>query len=364
MATILIVDDRKEHRTATRLVLERAGHRVLETADGEGALQVARRERPDLVLSDVLMPGMDGFALCRRAQEDPDLRAVPFVLMTGMFADPRYKEFAAEVGAVDVLQKPLDSKSLRDAVDAALRTVDAEDTARRIRRLDERAFHQRHVEAVNAKLEQQMAELELANAQLRASEFRMREVLGAVVEAITKMVEYRDPYTTGHERRVGALATAIGQEMGIAGDVLDGLRIGGYLHDVGKIAMPSEILTKPGRLSDVEMALLRSHAQIGYDILSGIDFPWRIAEMARQHHERINGTGYPRGLAGSEILLEARIIAVADTVEAMTSHRPYRPGKGLADALAEIEQGRDVLYDAAPVDACLQLFREGRFSFQ
>jgi putative two-component system response regulator len=364
MATILIVDDRKEHRTATRQVLERAGHRVFETSDGEDALQVARNVRPDLVLSDVLMPGMDGFALCRRAQDDPVLRAVPFVLMTGMFADPRYKEFAAEVGAVDVLQKPLDSRSLREAVDSALRIGADEDTARRIQRLDEHAFHQRHVETVNAKLEAQMAELEQANAQLRSSEYRMREVLGAVVETITKMVEYRDPYTTGHERRVGALATAIGQEMGMPGDGLDGLRIGGYLHDVGKIALPSEILTKPGRLSEVEMALLRSHAQIGYDILSGIDFPWRIAEMARQHHERLDGTGYPRGLSGGEILLEARIIAVADTVEAMTSHRPYRPGKGLDDALAEIERGRDLLYDAAPVDACLHLFRAGRFTFQ
>ena len=188
-------------------------------------------------------------------------------------------------------------------------------------------------------------------------------MLDAVVGTISKMVELRDPYTTGHERRVGDLASSIGASLGFDDERLDGLRIGGYLHDVGKIAMPSSILSKPGRLSDVERALIRAHAEIGFEILSGIEFPWPIAEMARQHHERIDGSGYPRGLRGEDTLLEARILAVADTVEAMTSHRPYRPAVGLALALYEIERGRGVLYDADVVDACLQLFRERRFTF-
>ena len=364
MATILVVDDRREHRKATRQVLERAGHRVVETADGQEALERARAEAPDLVLSDVMMPGMDGVTLCRRVQEDPALRRIPFVFVTGTFADPQYKQFAAELGAVAVLSKPVDAQSLRDAVDAALERGASTDATLRLAALDEDAFHARHIDVVNSKLVEKIAELEAANARLRGSEVRLRDMLDAVVQTISKMVEVRDPYTTGHERRVGDLATAIGQSLGFDGERLDGLRIGGYLHDVGKVAMPSEILSKPGRLSDVERALIRAHAQIGYDILSGIDFPWRIADMAWQHHERLDGSGYPRGLRGTEILLEARILAVADTVEAMTSHRPYRPAVGLALALEEIERGRGILYDAPAVDVCLRLLRDGRFEFR
>jgi len=363
MATILVVDDRREHRKATRLVLERAGHHVIETQDGQEALERARLEKPDLVLSDVLMPGMDGFTLCRRAQEDEALRHVPFVFVTGTFADPSYAQFASELGAVEVLPKPIDSRSLRNAVDRALQRGAAPDATERLKTLDDGAFHARHIGVVTNKLEEKIAELEAANAELRRGELRLRDMLGAVVGTISKMVELRDPYTTGHERRVGDLAIAIGTALGIDTHGLDGLRIGGYLHDVGKIAMPSSILSKPGRLTDVERALIRAHAEIGHEVLSGIDFPWPIAEMTRQHHERLDGSGYPRGLRGDEILLEARILAVADTVEAMTSHRPYRPAVGLALALDEIERGRGVLYDPEVVDACLQLFREGRFAF-
>jgi putative two-component system response regulator len=363
MATILVVDDRREHRKATRLVLERAGHQVIESRDGLEALERARFDKPDLVLSDVLMPGMDGFTLCRRAQEDVSLRHVPFVFMTGTFADPRYAQFASELGAVEVLPKPIDSRSLRSAVDRALQRGPTPDATERLRTLDDGTFHARHIGVVTTKLEEKIAELEAANAELRRGELRLRDMLGAVVGTISKMVELRDPYTTGHERRVGSLAIAIGTSLGYDTHGLDGLRIGGYLHDVGKIAMPSSILSKPGRLTDVERALIRAHSQIGYEILSGIEFPWPIAEMTWQHHERLDGSGYPRGLRGDEILLDARIIAVADIVEAMTSHRPYRPALGLVQALDEIEEGRGVLYDPQVVDACLQLFREGLFTF-
>ena len=159
------------------------------------------------------------------------------------------------------------------------------------------------------------------------------------------------------------LAVAIAGALGYDSERLDGLRIAGCLHDVGKIAVPSEILTKPGRLSDTEFTLIQAHAQIGYDILSGIEFPTQVAEMTRQHHERLDGSGYPRGLVGDEILPEARILAVADVVEAMSSHRPYRPSRGLEQALAEIEQGRGRIYDPEAVDVCLRLFREDGFCF-
>jgi putative nucleotidyltransferase with HDIG domain len=183
------------------------------------------------------------------------------------------------------------------------------------------------------------------------------------VDAIAAAAEARDPYTAGHQRRVADLSVAIANEIGMDEHDIEGVRIAAKIHDIGKLSMPSEILSKPGELKGTELALLREHAQAGSDIVRGIDFPWPIADMILQHHERIDGSGYPLGLIGSEILLGARIIAVADVVEAMSSHRPYRASKGLAAALGEIEHDRGTLLDAEVVDACIRLFRERRFSF-
>jgi PAS domain S-box-containing protein len=193
----------------------------------------------------------------------------------------------------------------------------------------------------------------------------VKKLEGAVLgtaSAVSHMVELRDPYTAGHERRVGELAAAIAAEMGLDEVVQQGLRIAGALHDVGKIVVPSEILSKPGRLSAVEYGLIQQHAQQGYEVLKMVDFPWPVAEVARQHHERMDGSGYPRGLKGNEILLEARITAVADVVESMSSHRPYRPALGPATALLEIEQGAGSRYDADAAAACLRLFRDKGYS--
>jgi PAS domain S-box-containing protein/putative nucleotidyltransferase with HDIG domain len=181
------------------------------------------------------------------------------------------------------------------------------------------------------------------------------------VEVITILSEMRDPYTTGHEKRVAEIAVAIGTELGFDEHRLEGLRIGGYLHDVGKIIVPTEILSKPGRLSTLEYEMIKGHPQAGYDILKKVEFPWPVAEMALQHHERIDGSGYPQGLEGEDILLEARILAIADVVESIASHRPYRPKRGIEEALAEIEQGRERLYDPEIADACLRAFRERGF---
>lgn len=187
---------------------------------------------------------------------------------------------------------------------------------------------------------------------------KLRVGLERTVEAIAATLERRDPYTAGHERRVAELAVAIGREMGLSDVVCEGIHFGGLIHDVGKIQVPAEILSKPSRLRPVEYELVKAHPQVGYDILKGIDFPWPVAQMVLQHHERLNGSGYPHRLRGEEILLEARILAVADVVEAMASHRPYRPGQGIEKALAEIERNHGTLYDTQAVDACLLLFRE------
>ena len=186
---------------------------------------------------------------------------------------------------------------------------------------------------------------------------RLEGSMLATLEAVSLMVELRDPYTSGHERRVGDLAAAIGEEMGLGAHVVKGLRLTGHVHDIGKISAPAEILAKPGTLSALEFELIKSHCQSGYDVLKRVDFPWPVAEVILQHHERLDGSGYPRGLKGEEILVEARIISVADVVEAMANHRPYRAGLGLAVALAEIETNSGTLYDARVCAACLTLFR-------
>jgi PAS domain S-box-containing protein len=181
------------------------------------------------------------------------------------------------------------------------------------------------------------------------------------VEVITALSEMRDPYTAGHERRVAEIAVAIGAELGLDAHRQQGLRVAGYLHDVGKINIPGEILSKPGKLSAAEFALIKEHPQAGYNVLKHVEFPWPVALVALQHHEQIDGNGYPQGLKGDEIILEARIIAVADVVESMSSHRPYRPALGIETALAEIERGRGTAFDADAADACLRMFRESRY---
>ncbi len=187
---------------------------------------------------------------------------------------------------------------------------------------------------------------------------KMQSALMQTVAAVTRLSEMRDPYTARHEQRVGRLAAAIGAELGLESRRLEGLRMAGYLHDVGKMNIPAEILSKPGKLTAAEFSLVKEHAAAGYDVLKHIDFPWPVALAALQHHERLDGSGYPNGLKGAEICLEARVVAVADVVESMSSHRPYRPAFDTREALAEVEGGRGVRFDAEVVDACLRLFRE------
>lgn len=187
---------------------------------------------------------------------------------------------------------------------------------------------------------------------------RVKTTLLATADAVSRIVELRDPYTAGHERRVAMLSADIGRALALDPDRVEGLRVAGFLHDLGKITVPAEILTKPGRLSAIEMEIIRMHPERGFEVLRSIDFPWPVAEVAHQHHERMDGSGYPRGLHGPEILLEARIVAVADVVESMASDRPYRPGLGLVAALAEIEKNAGRLYDPQVSATCLRLFRE------
>jgi PAS domain S-box-containing protein len=191
---------------------------------------------------------------------------------------------------------------------------------------------------------------------LNSSFERLRKALGAIIQAMAVTVEARDPYTAGHQRGVADLARSIATEMGLTSDQIDGIRMASTIHDIGKISIPAEILSKPSKLTKLEFELIKIHAQSGHDILKDIEFPWPIARIVLEHHERMNGTGYPKGLIGEQTLIESRILVVADVVEAMGAHRPYRPAPGLDLALEEISKNRGTLYDPEVVDACLRLF--------
>ena len=203
----------------------------------------------------------------------------------------------------------------------------------------------------------------MAEDSLKQSYGKLQKTLQGIVKALATAVELRDPYTAGHQQKVACLAGAMAREMGLAEAQIEGLSVAGALHDIGKINVPAEILSKPGKLSGIEFAIIKSHAQVGFAILRGIDFPWPVAAAIVQHHERMDGSGYPFGLSGPDIILEARILAVADVVEAMASHRPYRPALGIEKALEEISRNRGLLYDSEAVDACVRLFTEKGFAF-
>jgi PAS domain S-box-containing protein/putative nucleotidyltransferase with HDIG domain len=203
-----------------------------------------------------------------------------------------------------------------------------------------------------------------ARDELEQSYVKLRTTLEETVNALASATEKRDPYTAGHQRRVTQLACAIAKEMKMSEELIEGIRIAGLLHDIGKISVPAEILSKPGRLSESEFSIIKLHSEIGYDILKTINFPWPVAQITLQHHERINGSGYPRGLSGDEILIEAKILAVADVVEAMSSHRPYRPARTMKETIDEISRNRDGLYDSQVAEVCLSLFTKRRFKFK
>lgn len=199
---------------------------------------------------------------------------------------------------------------------------------------------------------------------LRESLESVRRMADSAIRIISKAVQTKDLYTAAHEQRVADLAVAIARELGLPEETVQNIKVASLIHDVGKLCVPAEILSKPGHLSSAETALIQTHAEKGYEIVKDADFPGPVAETVYQHHERWDGSGYPRSLKGAEIIMEARILSVADVVEAMTYFRPYRPGLGIEKALAEIEDGRSARYDAQIADACLDLFREGRFDFK
>ena len=212
-------------------------------------------------------------------------------------------------------------------------------------------------------ISREITNLKLSELKLKKAYSQLQKVLEGVVRAFARLIEQRDPYTAGHQERVARLSCAIGRELGLDEQKIQGINVSALLHDIGKISVPIEILTKPAKLTDLEFTMIKQHPEVAYTILKNIDFPWPVAEIVYQHHERLDGSGYPRGLTRKEILLEAKIIAVADVVEAMFSHRPYRPAYTLDEALHEVFRHKGNLYDPDAVNAAIRLFREKKFTF-
>jgi PAS domain S-box-containing protein len=203
-----------------------------------------------------------------------------------------------------------------------------------------------------------ITERKQAEEQLHQTLDRLKKAIGTTIQVLGTASEARDPYTAGHQKRVADLARTIATEMGLSTNTIEGIRMAGSIHDIGKLSIPAEILSKPTKLTEIEYSLIKEHARSGYEMLKDVESPWPLAQIVYQHHERLNGSGYPRNLKGDDILIEARIMAVADVVEAMASHRPYRPGLGIEAALEEITKNKGILYDNDVVDACLKVFRE------
>lgn len=316
---LMVEDNPGDARLVQLLLAEVGGFDLTWKQDMHEAAQWLSENQPDAVLLDLSLPDSQGVATIdamRRVAPD-----VAVVVFTGL-NDEAVGVAAVKRGCQDYLVKGQGDGQL-------------------IGRTLTYAVERKAIERER----QQAAE-------------RMKRVLLQTVKAVSLTLEMRDPYTAGHQRRVAQLATAIGERLGFDADRLEGLHTGALIHDLGKINVPSDFLSRPGKLSAAAFGVIKSHPDVGAEIVDGIDFPWPVSQMIRQHHERLDGSGYPDGLKGDAIILEARILAVADVVEAISSHRPYRPSLGLDAALKEIQDKAGSHYDPAVVQACIAIIHD------
>ncbi len=341
MEQVLIIDDEEHIRDLLSEILGMNGFNCVKAANALEARNILKTQSFELVLCDITMPGESGLDFIQyAAKEFPDTATI----MITALDDPLIASHALQLGVYDYITKPFEMNGVLISVANALRRRELE--------VDNRAYQKQ--------LEQKVEERTTA---FQESMEKWRKAVEGIIRSMALTLEMRDPYTAGHQQRVASLVTAITEEMGFSHERTEGARMAAMIHDIGKISVPAEILSKPGVITEIEFSLIKTHPQIGYEILEEIEFPWPIAQMVLQHHERIDGSGYPSALEGEVILLEAKIIGVADVVEAMASHRPYRPALGIAKAIEEIEKNRNTKYDPEVVDACLKVFSGKGFSF-
>ncbi len=334
MTRVLVVDDEKSIRFTLGEFLRRADYEAEVAPDAATALQLLRDGEFDVVLTDIIMPRMSGIELLHEIRKT-DV-ATQVIVVTGEPSLDTAVE-AVRAGAHDYLAKPVRRDALLKTVGQAARVKHLIDEKRRLEEANRR-YREDLESMVHSRTE------------------ALQETMGDIISLISSIVEIRDIYTAGHQRRVGNLAADLARELKMNDDTVESIRTAGYIHDIGKIRIPAEILAKPGRLDEEEMALIRIHPATGFELLERVHLPVRIPEMVYQHHERSDGSGYPRGLTDEEMLPESQVLIVADVVEAMISHRPYRPALGIDVALEEIGRHSGILYSARVAKACEALF--------
>ncbi len=322
---LLLVEDNPGDARLVEVMLKEAGSFRVTWIErlADAVTQLATTDHGiDIVLLDLSLPDCQGLDTVRTIRRTAP--TLPIVILTG-FDDEQLGLKAVQEGCQDYLVKGQgDANLLRRTIAYSIERRNSE---------EEREQHAK----------------------------RLKRILKQTVQAVSLTIEMRDPYTAGHQRRVAQLARAIGQRMNLGEDVLDGLETAAFIHDIGKINIPADFLARPGQLSDAAFHVIKAHPRVGYDIVQGIEFPWPVADMILQHHERLDGSGYPNALKGDDIILGARILAVADVVEAISSHRPYRPSLGIEAAIEEVRKNAGVCYDAAVVEACEAVVRNREF---
>ncbi len=367
---ILTIEDEDILRKTMVTYLEDSGYSVLTAPNGKTGLEVFRQKKPHLVLLDLRMPGMSGFdVLDSIRKEAPD---TPVIIVSGNDNITDAIE-AIHLGAWDYITKPiLEMQVLEYAIARSLersrlieenqryRTHLEEEIVKRTSALKKTTIE---LQELNARLTTEINErIQIEDALVKSLNSLERSISGTI-STLSSIAEIRDPFTGGHQQRVAALSRAIALEIGLPEDETKGVYVAAMLHDIGKISIPGEILVKTGQLNEIEYKYIKQHSQSGYDILKMIEFPWPVAQIVLQHHENLDGTGYPQGLTGEGILLYAKIIRVADVVESMVSHRPYRKALGIDMAIEEITNKSRVLYDPRVVKACADLFLTKKFTF-
>ena len=341
---ILIVDDTSIILNVLTDILSAEGFQVRTADNGELSFDLIAAKPPHLILLDIAMPEMDGFEVCQRLKSNEESKGIPVIFLSGNTSIEE-KVTGFGLGAVDFISKPFQREELLARVRTHLELS-------RLRA------------SLEAQVAERTAQLSQSTEELKQSLEKLHKSMEGIIQVVALTVETRDPYTAGHQRRVAELSGTIAREMGLPPEKIEGLRMAAMIHDLGKINVPTEILIKPTKLSDIEFSLIKVHAEVGYSILKDIDFPWPVARMVLEHHERINGSGYPNKLTGEDLLIESRIMAVADVVEAIATYRPYRHALGGDQALEEITKNKGTLYDLQVADACLRLIKEKGFQLE
>jgi putative two-component system response regulator len=373
MKKALIVDDNEQNLYLLQTMLKGQGYDVLLAANGVEALEQARRNLPDIVISDILMPVMDGFALCREWRKDDRLQKIPFVFYTATYTDPRDEELALSLGAARFVVKPQTPEAfvalirqVMNECEAGLPVAPAPPTpaeedyyelysAALVRKLEDKMLA---LESSNRDLAQEITMRKSAEAALQESHAKLERNLKGTIDVISETIEKKGPYAPGHHRHVSALGSAIAREMGLTPFQAQGVELAAAVYDIGLMDIPRELLQDTHRLEGIKLTLYQAYPRTGYDTLKKIDFPWPIADIILQHRECFDGSGFPQGINGADILIEARVLAVADAIADLTVHRSYRNALPMDEALAAIFSHSGSKYDPAVVAACRRLIQE------